>query len=267
MFKISMRCLFLVGLFAFGPLEAIQLGKSDVFIPSKLGNVKLFHNQDGFYVEKDGDICSVQNCFVDKAIRNISTKQLMLFLGKTKIVELHGQKIVFEKISKKQFNKLCEKTESYEKIDLDKPEKEVLYSQLNSSSAYIVVNQLADGEYILASKHRLLGGGPISGIIGYWLTKTVCYGTATAAAASIVVATGGAAGAAAGAAAAGITAGASTGAAVVGGAIAGAGFAAEAAVVTGTAVGAVGTVSGVIVAVESTSTAVGVFLTALPFLP
>lgn len=107
MLKKTIRYFLLVGLLFAGSLKAVQLEKTDLFVPSRLGNVKVFHNQDGFHIEKDGEIHSVQNCFVDKEIRNLSQKQLMWFLGKIKIVEVNGQKIEFEKISKKHFKKIA----------------------------------------------------------------------------------------------------------------------------------------------------------------
>ncbi len=131
---------------------------------------------------------------------------------------------------------------------------------------YLSLKKIGD-EFAIQGSLRLLGGGPISGAVGYWLTKTLCYGTAVAAATTAVVATGGAAGAATGALVAGSTASATMGASVVGGAIAGAGLAAEAATLTGATVLGAGSVAGAVAAVESASLTVGAILTAIPFLP
>ena len=85
----------------------------------------------------------------------------------------------------------------------------------------IRVIRLSNDEYRLQAMVPGKGGGPVSGLIAYWVTKSLCYGTAAAAATTAVVATGGAAaafatGAAATVAAGGVIAGAGT-AVVVGG--------------------------------------------------
>lgn len=62
--------------------------------------------------------------------------------------------------------------------------------EFTEKGGYLRVKQLSDGIYILEAKVRGDGGGPISGAIAYWATKTLCYGTAVAAATTAVVATG-----------------------------------------------------------------------------
>jgi hypothetical protein len=72
----------------------------------------------------------------------------------------------------------------------------------------IIVNQASDGGYSLRSAVNLKGGGPISGAIAYWVTKSLCWGGVGIAAGAAVT----------GIAAATIaTAGAGTGAIVAGG--------------------------------------------------
>lgn len=198
MLKKSIRSLLLVSLLLAGSLKAVQLEKTDLFVPSRLGDVKVFHNQDGFHVEKDGEIYRVRNCFVDEEIRNISSKKLMQFIGKIKIVEVYGQKVEFERISKKQFKKIA-KVESSEEIELDARTAEQFFSALNFSSiGYIAVNQMNDGEYVLRANIRVLGGGPLFGTVVYWGIKTIAYGSV----ATVVFLTGGSAAAAVGGAAA-----------------------------------------------------------------
>lgn len=131
---------------------------------------------------------------------------------------------------------------------------------------YISVSAF-NNQFALTAKVRGPGGGPVAGYIGYWATKVLCYGVATAAATTAIAATGGAAGAATGAIAAGVTAGASTGATVVGGAIAGSGLAGEAATLTAATINASGSLAAAATAVESASLGVGAALTAIPFLP
>lgn len=125
----------------------------------------------------------------------------------------------------------------------------------------------AGNDYFLRIQGRGLGGGPVAGAIGYWLTKSVCYGGAAAVAGTAIAATGGvAAGAAAGAAGALIPGGVAAGA--VAGAIGSSAAATAAATeITIAAVGSAGGVAGAIAAVESASLFVGGVLTVCPFLP
>lgn len=144
---------------------------------------------------------------------------------------------------------------------------------------YIDVVQMDDGEFRLQSKVRGLGGGPVSGLIAYWLTKSAMYGTAAVVGTATIAGATAAAVAAAPAAAAPaiIAAGAGTTKALMAGttvatAAAGAGVVAavgaEAAglAVAGT-VASAGSIAGAVAFVESSSLAAGAFFAAIPFLP
>ncbi|MBP9764768.1 hypothetical protein KBD08_00345 [Candidatus Babeliales bacterium] len=145
--------------------------------------------------------------------------------------------------------------------------KSICVKQEYVTLRFITVEDYAN--FLASNNSILIHNGPISGAIGYWFTKTLCYGTAVAAAGTIVVTTGGVAGAAVGAATAAGTAaaGASTGAAIVAGAISGAGLASEAAVATAAVASTAGGLAGTVAAVETASTFVGTALTLCPFLP
>lgn len=176
MLKINIKSLLLVALLVAGSLNAVHIERTNLFVPSKIGKIKVYHDEDGFSVKKEGQIHRVQNCFVDKEIRNLSSKQLMQFLGKIKIVEIDGQKVEFERITEKQFKTIA-KAESSEKIDLDVKESEQLFSELNSSSSgYISVNQMSDGEYCLRANIRVSGGGGVGAVTGFWLGKAATHG-------------------------------------------------------------------------------------------
>lgn len=123
------------------------------------------------------------------------------------------------------------------------------------------------GEYGLTYNARLRGGGPIAGGIAYWLTKTLCYGTAVAATTTVVVSTGGAAGALSAGGLALATSGASTAVTVTGAAISGAGLASEAALLTTAVASSAGGVGGAITFVESASLGAWALFTSIPFLP
>jgi len=137
-------------------------------------------------------------------------------------------------------------------------------------------------DYALSSQDRLRGGGPVAGAIAYWLTKTLCYGSMAGAAVGAVTVTagavlpasaggivGGALGGAVGNAIGGVStvAGSISGGLVSGAVASNAALASGAAIATGELAATTTAVGGVVVAVESASTVVGGFFTALPFLP
>ena len=120
----------------------------------------------------------------------------------------------------------------------------------------------------LASEGRyLVHNGPLAGLAAYWITKTLCYGTAVAATGAITAGTGGLAGAGLSVLAASSTLGATTGATLVGAAIAGSGCVTEAALLTAGFVSTYGTVAGAAAAVESASAGMGALFALMPFLP
>lgn len=52
---------------------------ADVFAPEKLGSVKLYHGEKGFYVNHDNKIQRIQKCFTEPAFRNATKEQLEEF--------------------------------------------------------------------------------------------------------------------------------------------------------------------------------------------
>lgn len=121
--------------------------------------------------------------------------------------------------------------------------------------------------FLASGGKYLVHNGPIAGAIGYWATKTLCYGTGVAALTTVTVATGGTVGAAVGALTTAAAAGATTSAAIAGGAIAGAGLASEAAIATAAVASTAGGLAGTVAAIETASTGVWAALTLCPFLP
>ncbi len=139
--------------------------------------------------------------------------------------------------------------------------------------------RLSDGEYRLEAKVPGLGGGPVTAMALYWITKSLCWGAVgtaaaagTAAAVTAVVATGGTAGVAVGAAinagSAALVASTAAGTGAAGAVAAAIGTSAAATTATTTAVGGVvaatGTVAGFIAAIEGVSAAACAFGLALP---
>ena len=191
-----------------------------------------------------------------------------------------------------------------ESVLMNKTAREITKSTLKPflKSGFLTLKQTNDGKFTLQAHHRLPGGGPIFGAIMYWVTKSVCYGTAVAAVGTIAVGTGGAVvalttsgavvagtgavlGTAAATTTATVTAAAATttvasgtvaviasgtaaavtgGASTVAGAIAVTGGASKAALVTAGVVSSAGGIGATIAGVESVSLAVGTFFGMLP---
>jgi hypothetical protein len=159
------------------------------------------------------------------------------------------------------------KVESY---DVDPTLRKINKSNLGAylKQGRIGVTKLSDGSFALRSQMQGLGGGPISGMIAYWATKSLCYGGFIAGAGAAVVlpttlpALAGAAMLTGGASAA-VTTGAGIAAAV----ITDVGLAAHAGALTVATVSSAGGVAAAVAAVESASLGAATFFTALPFLP
>jgi hypothetical protein len=151
--KYTLQSILFMGLFFFSMVNAnfdqngfIEFARNEVFIPERLGNIKLYKDNYGFHIFKDGEPYDIQNCFCDSLLRKMSDEQLMEFLGKNK------SKIIW--LTPEQFDQIMQ----WEVIEITGPEKEELLGQL-FGSGYIFVNQMGDGEYILHAKIRAPGGG------------------------------------------------------------------------------------------------------------
>ena len=65
--------------------EYIEFSDHEVFIPQRLGDLKLYKDYDGFHVVKNNEVYDVQNCFCDLMLRKMTNKQLMSFLGRNRL--------------------------------------------------------------------------------------------------------------------------------------------------------------------------------------
>ncbi|MFA6263077.1 MAG: hypothetical protein WC630_01370 [Candidatus Babeliales bacterium] len=130
----------------YSPNEIIEFTQNEVFIPARLGAIKLYKDVNGFHVINNNKICDVQNCFCDPLLRKMSFEQLKKFLcrDKPKMLTLSPDE--------------CAHINIDNMIEVTGAEKEQILNQL-FSRGYISVNQTDDGEYILRIEHRLLGGG------------------------------------------------------------------------------------------------------------
>ena len=134
-----------------------------------------------------------------------------------------------------------------QKYHTDKMVRDMSKEQLQAFLAvgYVCLNQMENGEYSLRANGRINGGGPMLGAAMYWVTKSLCYGTAAAAIGTVAVTT-------AGVGVAAVTGGA---AAVASGAVLSTAGAAAAGTTAITA-GAIGTTAGAVVTAGAATTAV-----------
>ena len=179
MIKLKRIAYLLITIFALNNCSAklVEINNFNTTASPELGNIKLHHNKHGFCVEQDGELLEVQNCFVDKEIRNLTPEALQIQLGNIKKVEIAGQEIILEKLSSKIGNKVFNAiNESDVKIIcLSEEESEKIINTL-SQSAYIQIVEMSNGEFALHFHPRLPGGGPVLGTIAYWGTKGLAYG-------------------------------------------------------------------------------------------
>ena len=174
--KKKLFALLTVVLFLFNGLKPVAIDSSNLFVPKALGDLQLFHEEGGFSVKKDGEIHHVQNCFVDKEIRNLSIEQLQRLLGNIKDVEINGQKLIMFKVSSEKLEEISKnidmQIDEQSVFELTEKDSKKIFKKFAQSS-YITVSQMSDGEYSLKFKHRMLGGGVFGAIGGALLGKAV----------------------------------------------------------------------------------------------
>lgn len=62
------------------PTSKVYIEPKSVFIPTDLGKVNLFHGKKGFSVYENDKKHTIQKCFTDKMVRDLSKEQLKAFL-------------------------------------------------------------------------------------------------------------------------------------------------------------------------------------------
>ena len=124
--------------FANGELgECIELSGKEVSIPSQLGDINLYKDNDGFHIiNKKGEVFDIKNFFCDPLLQKVSAEQLEMFLGRNK-----SQLTIMkpEDIKKIDTNSLVE-------VSAD-DKKALLYKIFGKGC--IFVSQMNDGEYVL----------------------------------------------------------------------------------------------------------------------
>jgi hypothetical protein len=136
-------------------------GRDEVFIPERLGDIKLYRDCDGFHVIKDDRIKDVQNCWCDSILLKMTDEQLIAFLGKNKppIIILTPEE--FEHIDKNDI------------IEITEEEKNELLGKLFGGGC-IRVTQMSDGQYRLRANIRLLGGIGTLEVVGLAACVVLC---------------------------------------------------------------------------------------------
>lgn len=129
--------------------DLFEFYENEVFVPSSLGDLKLYKDNEGFHILKDGKVYDIQNCWCKKLngwnLNELSNEQLAGFLGRNKPK--------FIMMTPEEFNELdCTVIR-----EITGEEKNELLSKL-FGGGYISVHQMSDGEYALEAKIRLLGG-------------------------------------------------------------------------------------------------------------
>jgi len=158
--KIILRVILFAGIIFSNPLRAdsnssdyIEISGGEVFIPNRLGNIKLYKDSDGFHVIKNDKVYDIQKCFCDPILRKMSNKQLRTFLGrnKPKIAQLRPEQL-------NKIKKLIQ-TNKDNIVEIKGDEKNRILSKLfGGKNGYISVSQMSDGEYRLCTHGRLRGG-------------------------------------------------------------------------------------------------------------
>ena len=68
--------------------NADEITRPHLMAAAKLGNVRLFHQDNNFVVERDGEQKDIQPCFVSTDIRNISPEFLSKFIAADNYLKL-----------------------------------------------------------------------------------------------------------------------------------------------------------------------------------
>lgn len=144
-------------------------------------DVRLFHDEHGFIVKDNKGVQEVKSYNVNKAIRNISNEQLETLLGKNNPkINIISQ----EEAATLDLSDMREMTEAEKKEFCSK----------TFSSGYISITQTTDGEYILQSYQRTLGGGGLGAFLGAiggkFLVHAVAGGVCTVIGAAVTLVAG-----------------------------------------------------------------------------
>lgn len=176
--------LFIISILFSRASATVEINSSNLFIPSSLSGVKLFHDERGFIVEKDGKIFPVKAECMDNELRNLSDEDLYYVLGLKVKIEIDGEELILTKFSPEQTRKLA--SQSPNLVQLSAEDSMKIVSQIPASN-YIQIFQYDDGSYGLHLQPRILGGGGFGAIAGAIVGKFVVHAAAGAVAGVVAI--------------------------------------------------------------------------------
>lgn len=149
--------------------ERLAIPKQHIFASHALGEISLYHDDNGFEVVRDGEVISIERCNIDSSLRDLSSEQLEFRLGMKKRLWINNQECVFIHVPEEEHDKVMDESVS---IVCDDESTTDLQRHL-SGSAYIFIKRLNNGEYALHLCDRLPGGGLWGATLGCWIGKFV----------------------------------------------------------------------------------------------
>lgn len=144
--------------------ETIEFTEKEISLFSQeLGPLKLFKDEHGFYIIKNGIVHEVQNAFCEPFLQTLSNFELKMFLGRYK---RKMRPLTTEELNHIDWDNL---------IEISGQEKKFIISQLFARGK-IAINRMSDGQYILRSKSGLDGGNWKKDLLSDFCIATVYFG-------------------------------------------------------------------------------------------
>jgi len=144
-------------------LSSMEIKEPFLVKPERLKDVRIFHNDRGFFAEHNNIVSPIQNAFVDQELRNLTDERLGYLLGIIQNVQIEGKVYTFYKIMNVPEETAVRELDNLVRVHVD--------NSLFNFSNYIKVSELSNGELCLHFKVRLPGGGPLLGNIAYWVVS------------------------------------------------------------------------------------------------
>ena len=159
-------------------MNSMEINRRDLFVPARLGNVRVFHDGQNFQINHNSKLMTVENAFVDPIVRNITNEQLGYFLGNIRNVEIDGKMETLYRLSEEEVREMRRHSENFRHLNLNADQYRDIQARLSGHNL-IEVSELSDGTLCIHAKMGLNGGGPVLGTIVYWAIKVVGHGTLT----------------------------------------------------------------------------------------
>ncbi len=139
----------------------------EIFAPSRVGDVQLIHDGTTFSVIKDGVIYPVDPNNIETPLKNMTTEQLLMFVGRgtTECFPIPHEQV-------EQF-----KLDEYEHVQVSDEDAQAILEEILPlmQRRYLSITQSLCGHYSLTIQCPIVGGGPGAGWVAYWLLKGTVY--------------------------------------------------------------------------------------------